>query len=233
MIKKSKFWMVSVCCLIALVSLTGCNGSNPLSPAPKGPVPISEALKEDRLWIQVRGYQSNLYKDMDVDSVWQFHDDGNVTVYLAPHAISLKDFKGLSNEEIVTLVKDEYVKATKLSGEYNPSPQPYELIVKTDGSGNRTDHEVLETNALQIKESNSTSSLAMKRESNVLLTPVSQAIYDTRYCGLGWSDEVDVPNLINAGKTRQTMGCFFITACDEGFPGFILDTPTTEGVKVE
>ncbi len=224
MIKKSKFWMASVCCLVALVCLTGCNGSNPLSLTPKGPVPISEALKEKRLWIEVWGNSPDLSKDMYVVSVWDFDGEGNVSVYKTDfaamlygdsNALKLKDFKDLSDDQIVSLVKERYAKKHEGKGEYNPTPELYELIVNTDGSGNNTSTETIKSKAVDFSIMDE---LRNEDQYIHLGSSASRTIYDVNYSGF---------KCASAKK-----GSYFVTACEPNFPGFELDTSKTKGIQV-
>ncbi len=224
--------MSTICCLVALTCLTGCGGANPFPSTPKKPVPISEALKEKRLWIQIAGYGPEISKDMSVQAVWDFHGDGTVTVHNAPYSVELKDLKDMSNEEIIAYVDSEYIKKEDIKEDFNPKPAPYELIVTTDATGNKTKDETLWGSALQRNVLDEKLRLDMGPEHVEFIKAYSQTVYNTRYCGLGWSGEADVPNVLNPDTTRKVIGKFFITSCDEGYPGFALDTPTTQGITV-
>ncbi len=224
--------MTTICCLIALTSLTGCDDAKPSSSAPKERVPISDAIKEKSVWIYAHGAEPSLYKDMEVDSVWDFQGDGNVIVYNTP-LLTLKDLKGLSDPEIISLVKENFEEFYKISGEYNPSPQPYDVIVKTDGTGNKTDREIIESKCLETEFGDKSRSLSYKKTAVVFAAPTSQTIYDTNYYGLGWYGEVEMPNLLTGKYSKEKIGLFFFKACDPGFPGFALDTPDTKEVKVD
>lgn len=216
--------MTTICCLIALTCLTGCDGANPFSSVPKGPVPVSEALKEKRVWIEIWGDSQDISKDMNVVSVWDFDGNGNVTVYMSDlgsmvlkkdQAVKLKDLKGMNNEQIVSYIKEKFGKDYKGDGEYNPQPEPYELRVNTDGSGNNTATETIKSKGIEL---NGYNKYKIEDQYIHLGKSASGAIYDVNYCGF------------MCASVKK--GSYFITACEPNFPGFELDTPKTKGVEV-
>lgn len=105
MMKNLLKWIGCILCLVLSLSLCACG-----TKTEKGPVPASEAFKNQKIWYYVSPTHNMIEKDTRVLGVFIFDENDKVTVY---HSLSLemKDFKDLEDTEVLELVKAHHKEA--------------------------------------------------------------------------------------------------------------------------
>lgn len=202
---------------IIALSLTACGGDkDELSPSEARDklreqemakvIPLSEAFSEEGIWFfyEYADRDKTITKtDYVRGGILHFDGKGNATYY--PHLgadnyLSFADLNDLSDEEIIK-------KAEELSEEAGKTPitAKFELQIKTDGTGNNTESEIL---------------VIGDKAFSFNTTISNQVVFDSTYSGVvkmkdSWFDQC------------------LVRKVEEGHLGFRLDTPDTEGIKVD
>ena len=171
------------------------------------PVPASEAFNTKSIWFGISDSR-NFAKDSYIQVVFAFDGNGNVTVY---NNVGLFEFSminnNMSDEEILAIVKDIEMEARAKKGiSEEPQPQPINLQVLTDDSGNITEEELLK----YTDDESGLGGAVINRE--LVVDPFIQQIYDMQFMGY------------SSLKTR---------IMDSGHPGFNLDSADTAGITVD
>lgn len=208
-------------------------------------IPPSEAFAEEGIWF----YSDSpmVTKDEKVDYTLVFDGNGNVTRYKTDFTYA--DLRDLSDEEILELAKEqdkelfesgmqdmlsdfEHLKTNdmdlynQLSSAINnaqyqePKSYPFTLKVLTDGTGNETANEILSytycTWNTLLRDTDIDPEIwnaynERDEETELFVSPSKMTVYDMEFNGFG----------------------HLFQKVDENHPGFILDSPDTEGIEVD
>ncbi|MDL2295770.1 hypothetical protein LJC18_03065 [Lachnospiraceae bacterium OttesenSCG-928-E19] len=103
--KLSKVFTLTIALSLIAVSLTACGGSKDGVKAAKEPVTASEAFNQEGIWFMYSN-DGIVGKDEFISSILVFDGKGNAIDYNCSN-LSFSDLKELSNDEIVTLVKEQ------------------------------------------------------------------------------------------------------------------------------
>lgn len=174
------------------------------------PIPAYDAFHTKSIWFGVSDSRS-FAKNSLVQAVFAFDGEGNMTVY---HNVELFKFSminnSMSDDEVLAIIKDVEMEARAAKDIYTePQPQPVNLQVFTDDSGNITQEEFLR---YIYDEPGLLNGATINRE--LVTDPFVQPIYDMQFLGY------------TTLKTR-------ISDSDTVHPGFNLDAATTEGITVD
>lgn len=173
------------------------------------PIPAYDAFNTKSIWFGISDRQS-FAKDSIIQAVFAFDGQGNVTVYNNVEQFEFSMINNsMSDDEVLAIIKDVEMEARAASDIYTePQPQPVNLQVFTDDSGNITQEELL-------RYTDDESGLNGATINYELVTdPFVQPIYDMQFLGY------------TTLKTR-------IPDSDTVHPGFNLDAATTEGITVD
>lgn len=261
--KKKLFRNLSLVMMTGLLifSLSACGGLKDTGGETTGTsdterdhvIPPSEAFAEEGIWF----YSDSpmVTKDEKVDYTLVFDGNGNVTRYKTDFTYA--DLRDLSDEEIIELAKERdkalvdqvlqnylsdadyiihpyrgegdpdlynQVISALNSAEYQePTPSPFKLKIITDGTGNTTMNEILSytySGWYDYKTGDLENFLVPDKwklyreydeETELFISPSKMTVYDMEFNGFG--------NLFQK--------------VDEEHPGFILDSPDTEGIEVD
>lgn len=258
--KKKLFRNLSLVMMTGLLifSLSACGGLKDTGGETTGTsdterdhvIPPSEAFAEEGIWF----YSDSpmVTKDEKVDYTFVFDGNGNVTRYTTDFTYA--DLRELSDNEIIELAKKqdkelfesemqdmlsafEHLKTSDLDMDidlYNqlssainnaqyqePKSYPFTLKVLTDGTGNETANEILSytyctwNTLLRDTDIDPAEWNAYyephESEVELFVSPSKMTVYDMEFNGFG--------NLFQM--------------VDENHPGFILDSPDTEGIEVD
>lgn len=253
MMKKiSKILSLIIITGLLVTSFTACSGSKDTtvdssksSSKRDSVIPPSEAFSEEGIWFF--SDTPMVTKDEIVDYTLVFDGNGNVTRYTTDFTYA--DLRDLSDEEILELAKEqdkelfesemqqllsdiEYSKSRNIDlynqlssaitkAQYQePKSYPFALKAITDGTGNETINEILQYtyctwNTLILEETTDPETwnayTERDEETDLFVSPSKMTVYDMEFNGFG--------NLFQM--------------VDEDHPGFILDSPDTEGIEVD
>lgn len=170
-------------------------------------IPASEAFHQKSIWFGISDDRS-FAKDSFVQVAFVFDGRGNATVY---NNLEMFKFSMISNDmtddEVIEVLKElEMESRAKQGVETAPQPQPVNLHIYSDNSGNVTEEE-------SIRYTDDESGLdGVEINRKLVVDPAVQQIYDMQFMGYG--------NF----KTRIK---------DTNHPGFALDPVGTAGVPVD
>lgn len=184
---------------VSVMALAGCGK--------KEPIPACDAFHTESIWFSVdeeRGFAKNSI----IQAVYAFDGEGNVTVY--DHVDGVFEFSSINNdmsdEEILEVVKEAEMEVREEMDIYEePQPQPVELQIFTDDTGNATEEE-------RIRHTEDTSGMDMVINKDLVPVTEAQTIYDMQFMGY-------------TGLWTKVQ--------DEDHPGFTLDSIDTPGVQVD
>lgn len=214
--KLFKVFTLAIVTSIVALSLTACGGNDELSPSEARDklreqemakvIPLSEAFSEEGIWFFKNTYDRDktiTKDDLIQDGILHFDGKGNATYYNFTDADNKPSFADLNDLSDEEIIK----KAEELSAEAGTTPTTakFKLHVKTDGTGNSTESEKL---VIGDKTFNFDTALS------------NQVVFDSTYSGMVMMDSSWFDNCL-------------VRKVEDGHPGFRLDTPDTEGIKVD
>ena len=143
------------------------------------PISASEAFHTKSIWFGVDD-DRDFAKDSWVQVVYAFDGNGNVTVYNNADAFRFSMINAeMTDDEVLEIVKSIEMESRAAQGiDGEPQPQPIDLVLYTDDSGNYPDHECIR----YINDGKGlTDGLAINRD--LELDYPLQPIYDMQFGG--------------------------------------------------
>lgn len=173
------------------------------------PIPAYDAFHTKSIWFGISDRQS-FAKDSIIQAVFAFDGQGNVTVYNNVEQFEFSMINNsMSDDEVLSIIKEVEMEGRAARDVYTePQPQPVNLQVFTDDSGNITQEEILR----YTDDESGLDGVTINHE--LVTDPFVQPIYDMQFLGY------------TTLKTR-------IPDSDTVHPGFNLDAATTEGITVD
>ena len=172
------------------------------------PISASEAFHTKSIWFGVDD-DRDFAKDSWVQVVYAFDGNGNVTVYNNADAFRFSMINAeMTDDEVLEIVKSIEMESRAAQGiDGEPQPQPIDLVLYTDDSGNYPDHERIR----YINDGKGlTDGLAINRD--LELDYPLQPIYDMQFGGFD---------------------CMKMRISDPStYVGFNFDTVDTPGIEV-
>lgn len=170
-------------------------------------IPASEAFHQKSIWFGISDNRS-FAKDSFVQAIFVFDGKGNATVYNNVEMFKFSMINNdMSDDEIIKIVKDlEMESRAKKGVDKEPQPQPVNLHIYSDNSGNVTAEETIR----YTDDESGLNGVEINRK--LAVDPTVQPIYDMQFMGYG------------SFKTRIK---------DSSHPGFILDSVGTAGIPVD
>lgn len=105
-----KIITTTIACVMMMTTLTACGGGKGNVKTAKEPVPASKAFNQEGVWFYI-GNDGIISKDEIISDTLVFDGKGNVTSYQCNdgrgNRLTLADLKELSEDEIVTLAKEQ------------------------------------------------------------------------------------------------------------------------------
>lgn len=213
---KKRFLSIVMMCLMVFL-LTACGNKNDdlqsnLKDEDITQEKMSEALENHKLWLAVVTDEVHIAKDDELRAVYTF-EDGMLTAYAPDDWMSIGDLKGMSDEEILDMMKKYKVDGT---------PTKYTLEGETDDTGN-----YLLTESIEIDSSVSDTYRIINwwlGDNDYSPCYNGYTIYDNIYNGFYYT--------WNKASGEST---FLITRMKGGEPpqAFMLDDTDTKGIEVD